>query len=899
MIDLPNRILKLEESNRNDISHTIAFCLRSWQAYRFLEHTAETRLFLQRANHAAIAAYRRNTAHIRLYVLTIFIAIESRHYDSANEMLDKAMAYKSYLRANQPLYYGCLCFLYAYLEINQKRARSAKKYRKLLSDHVKAAKPSLHYAVMQGLLHLAAGEFPEAYSNLNEAFRAGGNSIFLYEGLFRYYKTAKGGPEGMSVLPVLIYAAQRGADITGVATKYAQTLSAAISADPESGEMLYATCRYAPLLKDICAHHISNNDMSPKAFAFYREAERKQVYTSGLFDALIEASYQNGATSINHYPMQQFLQTERELPQGLAVYIYHFLLTDPAHSDILPNHQNKILKLGARLIKSGVTSRQANSIYFFLWEKCRQLGISGADLNKAEEILRENLTKFELHTEKNSAARFIYITEPEKRGMTVCEIKNDNPIIIEAVTAQAGYTCLGAGQRAILDEEITILPMVEQASPELYMHFFQKGDRRFHLLAYLANYFLQMDEPPKEAQAVFEALLLEKSISKPYTMKILARLGQIHYNEQSFDEALKFYGRVDDNALNFPAQILSVYLETGEHARAAKLLAAKHVFMDNDTLFEAITKLAPHAAATEEEVLPAIGYRLLTSGYFSEELLEMVLSRYVASYSEWATLSKLLDEDNRTSENLDIRVLESALAMNLFDRTSQQAFTRLSRRTPDTAHTLLSDFIELATYEMLVNFTKPEYDVITILEKTDANILLTWALAGIFIKYNITTFKSEEIIRAAIAASESEGIFFPIFKENKLTPIPFIEKFQPFLYQSLPKKDCRLYYHMNGESVFKSMPMQYVRYGLYVAAVPMFYNEELTYYFSEERPTGSITTKQQTITNKKPFVHENADDNFFTINNAIIYEQMFKHEQVEKLISRLVKDTLPVRARLI
>ncbi|MCL2577215.1 MAG: DUF5717 family protein [Defluviitaleaceae bacterium] len=907
MFDLQKTIKDLETRNRNDAAHTIALVLRSWQAYCFLEPEYEMRILLQRANHAVIAAHRKNIAHMRLYVLTIFIAIEARHYDSANEMLDKAMSYKNFLKNNAPFYYGVLCFLYAYLELSQRRARSAKKYRRALADHIKTERPSPYYAVMQGLLHLAASELNEAYTFLTEALHAGCNSIFLYEGLFRYYKTAEGGFQGSSILPVLIYAANRGAEIGTVATKYQETLSAAISADPQAGEKLYAASNYPPILKDICAHRISKGDMSAEAFAFYRDAEKKQIYTPELFNALVRAAYENKSPQINRYPLKNFLASVdlADIPEpAFAVYVYHFILTDPAFGDLLPEAQNKIIQLGTLCLDEGITGREVNSIYYYLWNRFRALGISGVNFDKAEEILRENLTLFELHTEENSAVHFIYITEPEKRRMEVYETEGNSPITIEAVSENAGCTCLGKAQREILNEEITIKRMIGQAGPELYLYFFQKGDRRFHLLAYLANYYLSQETPPDDAAPVFEALLSEKGITKSYKMKILVALGRLHYNAFSFEQALECFGEIDESSIDddFIEQLLSIYMQTRELTRAAKLINAKHKKIPHEILFEAVNKLLSKSDEQTTEIIAAIGYNLLVNNFYNEDLQKFVLENYRPSYSELAILSQVTDEDNRTAPELDARVLESALVMTSFDQHAQKAFTRLY--TAGEKNNLLTEFTELATYEMLANSTRPNYDVLGILEKIYLNaaeppVLLAWGLAGIYLRYNITTFKSEEIIKYAISTLENEGILFPVFKENKTVPTPFIEKFQPFMYKSLPDKDCWLYYRIDGATSFSAVPMQYVRYGIYLAAVPMFYNETLTYYFSEEMASGSITTKEFSVKNTKAFIHENHDDPYFTINNAIIFEQMFKHDQVEKLISNLVKDVQPVRAKLL
>jgi hypothetical protein len=834
-------IQNLEEqlSRRARASSVMAVALRCWQAYRFLEPEHEMRFYLQRANQAINATFRRNTAHVQLYALTIFVSIEAGHYDSANGMLDKALGYKSFLRANEPRFYGQLCFLYAYLEINQNRSRSARKHWRNLIDHAEK-NPSNDYVIMLGLLHLAAGEFNEAFNFLSEAYNHDKKNIFLLEGLFRYYKIATGGLESTNILPVLTYAAARGADISQVAVKYSATVSAAIKADPAAGEKLYEASGFPPVLKDICANLIKNNDLSAKAYAFYREAEQKQIFSAALINALVRGAYANSATKINRFPLAKFLAGEPQMDTGLAVFVYFHILTDPALADLLPTVQSKILQLGEKCLKEGITGREVNAIYYYLWSRLRTLGVTGEQLEKIERALSES------------------ISLPD------------------------------AGQET------------GQNSIELYEYFFQKGDRRFVLLTFLADYYLSLPEPPEIATEVFEALINNKDITKPYRMQLLVVLGRMFYNANRFTAALDCFAAVDEDMLtdDFVEQIFTVYMQAGEYERATKLLASKHSHIPAEVLFSSLGQLLTKSSIP---IMFQIGYELLLGGFFSEELLSRVLEGFRATYSEWAALSQVLDEDNRAALALDARLLETALYMASFDQNAQKAFTRLWQAKYDSP--LLAEFVELAIYEMLAKSTRPNYDVLNILEKwyleKEQTVLLAWGLASVYLKYNITTFKSEEIIRFAISTSENEGILFPIFKESKPTSSPFIEKFQPFLYKSLPNKDCKLYYRIDDAANFSSVPMVYVRYGLYVASVPIFFNETIHYYFSEEMASGNINTKISSVKNSAPFLHENTNDPYYILNTAIIYDQMFRHDKVEKLVSELVKDIQPVRAGLL
>jgi len=838
-----------------------------------------------------------------MYTLAIFIAIEAGHYDSAAEMLDKAMDYKSFLRTNAPYTYALICFLYTYLHMKLGQNRYVKKYWRALTDHIKNAAPSIDYTIMQGLLHLSAGEFDEAFSHLRDAFRNGSNSIFLYEGLYRYYRTTPHKPHSGIILAVLIYAAERGVDISDIAQRHKDALFTAILSNPEAGEHLYKLSGYLPLLQGICTHRIASNDVSALAYSYYKAAENKQIFVDGLSQHLVYAAYAHNASHISHRALAQFFKIEK-MERGLAVYVYHLLLTTPGMEDLVLSQQSRILQLAENCIKAGISGREANSVYHYYWLKCEE----PANSDKLEEILSHNLTLFEITTAQNSDVRHIYITEPENRGMTVHNLReHQDSLIIEASSHNFSYTCLGAGRRTILDEQLTVKRMIPGVGAELYQHFFDKGDRRFHLLVYLSNHYrdqaLSTQKPSYDAIPVFEAVWAEKTITKAYRMHIIAALGQLYYKASNFSLALECYDELDEDALdqNLTEQTLSIYMRTNEAERAVQLIAKKHSNISSGVLQDAICNLLSNPI--DHAPLAGVAYELIINGLYKPQLLDLVLDHFNASYSEWTALAQQLHANDITCLNLDKLILETALWMAQWDTDAQKAFVRVFKSGDETTNEVTAQFVEYATYELLANYARPEYDTLDILEawclQEPENTLLVWGLASCYLQHNITTFNSEKIRCLAIETLENQGILFPIFKESRFARIPFIEKNQPFLYRGLPGKDYRLNYHTDDAPNFITVPMQYIKYGMYVACIPLFYNEEITYYFSEELATGSVGTKPDTIKNTTPFLHNHPTDQFFTINNAIIYEQMFKHDQVEKALNKLVKDVQTVKSKLL
>jgi hypothetical protein len=889
-------------TRRADARTAIALALRYWLADSFSVGSGDPP-YLQKGYHVALLALRRNDVHLPLLTLTIFIAIESGHFNTANELLDKAMGYKGFLKANEPTHYGELCFLYAYMEVKQKRVRSARKHWRNLLDL--AVTHSLHQRMMIGRLHLEAGEFEDAYAQLAGAFAGGYRSPFVYEALYRYYQVAPSIPAGEALLPVLHYAAARGADIIDIASRGSEALSDAMMKDPLGGERLYRTSNYHLLLKDICVRRIREKDFSAEAYALYLAAERTQVFVTGLYTHLIQTAFENNADRVNHYTLQQFLQTT-EPDADLAVYIYHLLLTDPLLSHLLPDRTNKILQLAARCLEQKKEGREANSLYYFYWARCHAMGVVNAQLSVAEDIIKADLIRFELTAPPDSDVRFVYITDKAKRGMDVYEMPENGRLIIEAAGEDITYTCLGAGQRSVLNEKLSVRRMVGGVDEAIYRYFFDRGDKRFYLLRYLADYYLE--NPHETAAVVLETLLTQKNIIKAYKMRLLLTIGQIRFDAGQYEQALESYRTVDENTPNLPRRLLQIYLHTQDYEQAAALIDRKHPQLPTDILLEALTELLPHPNCRPD--LASAAHALLISGEGEEiydDLLAVTLEHFQFSQSELITLSHGLARQGKDPvPELDKKILESSLWMATPDTDAQKAFVRLQANP--IAAKLLAPFVNLCTYHMLTANFRPEYEAINILEKcylssdpTDNHLAL--ALSQIYLRHNISTFHSERIIKDALATQEENGILLPAFKEHKPAQLPFIEKHQPFLYKGLPGKEVYLYYRIDPDSPFQAKAMDYLRYGIYLTCLPLFYNEEITYYFSEEFPTGSITTREATHKNTTPYLQKEvgnatAPDPFFVINNAIILEQMFKHDQVETLITGLVKDVEPVRSGL-
>jgi len=906
---------------RDDIKTAIIYSMRNWQAYYMQPvstHSHDDYQYLEKAYLGAMAAHRQNQPSARLFSLAIFMAIESRHLDTATDMLDAAMTYRSFLKANEPFYLNVFNFLKAYLAIIENRGRAAKKYHKAFLSHIKAAEDSPYYDVMVGQLHLAASEYAMAYINFANAYKRGCRSMYLLEGLFRSLSAADPHETGEELLPTLIYAAMHGSDISRATAVHEDAVFAAIMQDPAAGERLYALSRYTPLLKPVCANRMHNKDFSLSAHKLYSQAIKQQIDLGGLSAFLIQSSYINHIDKISSYPLARFLASANMEPQ-LAAYVYHIMLTDSANANLIHGREDMALQAAVYCLESGISGREANSLFQYYWTHCKSTGTTGELVEKAEAELHAGLTQFELTTSKDT--RYVYIALQEKRGTYEYVIaENDHPenhrLIIEATNENFSSICLGAGRRSVITKPLIIKRVVPLANPALYQYFFDKGDRSFYVTGYLASHYLQADSPETGVKAVpvFEAILAEKSLHKSYRMKILSALGLLYHVSGSHTKALECYTQIDMTTLpqTYLQQTLQVCLQTKEHALAAELIAQNHKSLPTHDLYEGLHQLlqdahaAPGSIKDTQKHLAEAAFSLLLSGYYSETLLTVTLTHYHASLSELRALSQVLKTPD---SRLDTKILSGDLWAHQYDIFTQKSFRRLI--TANKAQKECTQFIDYCTYAMLTKNLAPEYEVINILEKyymanvkdTDGisspNNLLLLALCHTYLHHNITTFRSDKLLWKAVSTQEATDILLPIFKDNKPIHHPYLEKYQPFLHQSQPGKDIHLYYRLDDTKDFLSIPMQYLAYGLYTAKLPLFYNETVTYYYSDEMPTGSITTHQASHKNITPFLHDYPQDIFYAINNAIIHEQMFRHQEMEAILDELVKSPVKIRGQLL
>ena len=240
--------------------------------------------------------------------------------------------------------------------------------------------------------------------------------------------------------------------------------------------------------------------------------------------------------------------------------------------------------------------------------------------------------------------------------------------------------------------------------------------------------------------------------------------------------------------------------------------------------------------------------------------------------------------------------------MHKFDIGSQKVYQRMFENSPN--NDLVGMYTYYCVYEIMINNIRPEYETVDVLEQIflkRLDSLLAYGLSYLYLEQGIITLQSDNILGKAIEKMEEEDILLPIFKnkKDKRFNLPYMEKNQPFIYRCVPNKNVSLYYKANDDVEFTRCPMKHFYFGLYLAKITHFYGERIVYYFCEEMETGSIVTKEYSVENNRIFLNEESEDVFFHINNGLIYEQMFKYDQVEAIITSSLQKYRTVRGGIL
>ncbi len=886
---LQNKLDDIEQKFNIDKSSesAIAVAMRCWLLYKAQGDKAH----LYKGYHINRSVFKTNFACFDHYFIDVFLSIEMENFDNAKQLLDLLKGSKNYFKNNEPQRFMLYTFLNGFYNIRLGKIRAFEKQQKTMNDF----RDNTHNGLFDMLMAVSAyeyGDYNGAVLLFAKAYAKGERSAMMFAYLLDCFNNA---PVDVSKVDdgmffgFVRWALNKKLDISEAVFKFKYAMAAYFNVYPKLVEEVYRLYPHDEVLASICSALMERMDYSSSAFYFYKEAELKQIELPNIYNMLIKSAANNNVENISRYTLDMFFKTGY-LEAMLLPFAYHLVITKPKNFELLDAYKDRIIDFAVESLKKGESGRYYNSIYrFYLSEAVTASDKSLMDL--AEKILWEDLFKFRVLIE-NDSAKYIWVSEPERRDMNKYAITGKSKVII---ASGPSFSCwfLDSDQRSLVETPYTAVRLVENADIELYKRFFGKGMTSPELIVALSKHYMSLEVLPEESIGVFKLAVARADLSASFKMLISAATGNYYASLGAYSKAVSYYKDVDENKLNdnYIEQMLIAYINANDYKKAVSLIVKKAECISDRNLFYALKQIAVKNIYDRD--IANVAYELVLKSWYDKTLVEIIFSHYRGSQEEWQELSRALSHMSIAEQGLDEIILKNAIVMHQMDKGSQKVFQRMFEM--NSKNTLVEEFVAFCVYEIIINNIKPEYETIEIMERMffgSGDSFIAYALCHVYARYGITTFKSDEIIKQAVKLCEDDAFIFPVLKhiKDKKFTSAYIEKNQPFIYHGFPDKIIKLYYKTDNEPEFRSKRMRYLRFGLYFAHVTHFYGEKITYYFSEEMETGSIVSKQSVVENSDMKLSEIKDDSFFVINNALIYERLFKYDMVEGIITEKLRE---------
>ena len=890
---IDGKIQKLEKrvAAKGSYSDFLALALRYYESYRTGNVTG-----LHKAIHSAVAGLRQNESCVWLLLACIFLHTENGNFDSAEELLDTLKPYRNYYKNNRPVAYALYIYLNALYDIESKGKKSAKRYIKQLSD---IESNNAYIELLIGDICFRSGDFSQCLSQLENYYIKGGRSFYLYIIFGELCKLNAVENSSYLLVAYIKWAITQG--VLDSDFLYEKSEEIADVFDDYAADFIdiYEQSKSETLLYFICDKAVSERDISKGAFEYYKIAEKKQFSIDGIEEMLVRCAFLYGEEDLRIHTLHVFL-SRYELDAEIMPFVFHLLTSHEEFFHFADEFDlsQKIMQYGAYALHKGIQGRIHNSLYkYMLYNTDGQSDME----EKLAQTIYDQLFLFNIEIEAMGEG-IIYLCEEEKQKIETYEFSGGRARI-KSATGNIKPIIMDKTTRNIEDAKYSVTRQVENVDSWIYEYFIDKGYDNPDLYIAASSLYIISEAGVDEAYIdVLNKTLENKLISKHFRMEVSAVLGNILSSLKRHDQALAYFNKVDAGRLDgrYIETMLTAFINAGDVQKSLGLIIKKREFLSDRTLLWALKQLA--LDKTTHAVIADSAYELIIKNWYDTRLLDIVIKHYKGSNEDWFTLRQALSGINAYDMELDKKILKNSLWTRDFSSTAQMVFHRFYKTEPNSQ--LVSNYLYYACYEILAESKRPEYELITDMEKgfeQNGEHILAYALSKVYLKFNITTFKSEEVLKSALEFMELDAVILPEFKDMKDKKLitAYIEKNQPFIHRSSADKRLVLYYKIDKAKEYEKKVMKHFAFGIFIAVMPVFYNEEIVYFISEEMDKGSISTAEAKLSGQTLNLKAGAADLYFQINNALIYEQMFKYDEAEKIITALITSGPKIRGTII
>jgi len=827
---------------------------------------------LQEANRTASAAFAEHPGSIEVYLLLIFTNIELGNTSEATEQLHKLKPKMGYYKNSNPAMYAF--FVYIQAEI-AKHIDKSKAAHELISLDANSSEGFVLCLISTAFA--SQEKHNEAFEILAKAYGNGyrGTFLFVLARKLMISEKLELSETHELIFRTLHWCAVNNLDTNQLTDLYAKNIAFPQHISYPCYKALTDASNNELLLTKLCTHLIEANDYSQSAVKYYLLAESRQLQINGLANAIVQASFIHDLPSVPRYSLKQFLSEHTFLlnnPEdtALAAYIYHQLSSNKKMRSLATEYHNNILEFACYAFDNHLRGRYINSSYTYFVKYC-------------------------IEFEHNNAINF-----------------DDASTYINSAVAELAYYASG-----ILPKLWEHLFATEkQPDYELLRYFYEKGFVSDKLIIALAKHFIALEsslgksarvaykheEKLSFGRKILRQTLKFENMSPSFVSQAATALAGLCAATGDHSGALYHYAQTDINLINTKHvdKMLSTFIETAQWIHASNLIAQRVNCLDERTLFKALTLILSHANQTQDTelkqttaLLANTAYDLTIKSWFDKSFLELVLQCYNGTQDDWLALADALHLLNADDNRIYEKIIADSLFTNNFKPGSQRIFAKIYTLNPE--HSAVIPYLTAICYQIIVNDIVPEPSTIEILERqylTHNDTLFGCGLSYVYLVSGIITLYSDTILKRTFNAMQTRGVLLPPFKriKDKFAFSSYLVKNTPFTYRTLPNKEVYLMYRSSSDDEFERIKMNYLFFGIYTCNIAQFSGETIEYYFSETSKAGSVDTKQQTVIGGERTLHEGTNDPYFMLNNALIYEQMFRYDKVEEIISDYLRD---------
>lgn len=649
------------------------------------------------------------------------------------------------------------------------------------------------------------------------------------------------------------------------------------------------------ILLKICETYLYNNIHTKISYLFFKEAINRQISLPGLNNSYIKACYKNNMEDIGLYPIKQFLK-EPNIDLEIISFIYYIILSDKKYNELVTEYKDKILKYARYFLEKGYIGRYYYTIYKYMLD-CTLEG--NTEEKKIMNTLYSNNYLYEVYIEDNNA-KTIIIKDYDIDNVKEYNIKN-NTVVISSSSKDFYYYIFSEDKKEILNCEIKINKLVEGVNGKYFYRFYKAGYRDKFTLINTAKYYLKIDNLDNSKIELLENVLEIEDISVSLKMQILLTLGNISFCNKNYKTANDYYSKVLEKYINdrYVDNIIKSYIFCKEYDKSLEIIKKKSNILSYDTLFYVIKAISEENDYGKD--IAIFAYKLLLNSMFDDIFLHIVLKDYKCGINEWIELRKNLENMGIIKKELDEHILRLTVYTHSINKYSEKIFIRLY--SEDIDNKAIEYFLNYCMYEAFNGNYIFSDDILYIMEyifNETKNSIIGYALGHIYLKGDYNLKDKYNVFEKIIENMEIEQLGFKIFENNKdkFKKFSYLYKNKPFIYKASPNKDIYLYYKNINQDKFLYVKMKYFKFGIYIVTLPIFYGEDIEYYFVENMENGNISTKRFFTTNTINTIFD-IDDEYFKINNAFIYTYEGKYNDAHKVIEKLIEKDYSLKGKIL